>query len=323
MDTLKKTASIVGLSLAIAAGNTAHAGENLWLYAQGTDTRPDGSFEFKLKDTIRIDKDSGSYVFHDIRPEIEYGITDKLTVYGELMIFDHNYSGIEVGNDPVHESQENAGGSFDKTQYGGFEVGLKYNILSPYKDFMGLSIGLGYEDRDTYRLDGAEIDQKSWVVTIFTQKNFFDDKLNLVFMPKVEFERRTTPGADVIEDEISLEFALAASYRFRPNWNIGVEFRHQSDYLSVVEDGVRETNAKGEEIKPSKFFAGELQLGDQFQRGNYFGPSIHYAQQRWWATASLLYQVNGGGSSRAFNKGNRNFDEHEKYHVGLNFGYEF
>ena len=112
-----KTAGAIGLALAlplITAGNIASAGENLWLYAQGTDTRPDGSFEFKLKDTIRIGKGSGSYVFHDIRPELEYGITDKLTVSGEIMLFHHNYSGIEAGNDPVHETQEANGGSFKK-----------------------------------------------------------------------------------------------------------------------------------------------------------------------------------------------------------------
>lgn len=318
MTILNKTAGAIGLSLAlplITAGNIAYAGENLWLYAQGTDTRPEGSFEVKLKDTVRIGKGSGSYVFHDIRPELEYGITDKLTVSGEMMLFHHNYSGIEAGNDPVHETQEANGGSFKKMQYGGFEVSLKYNILSPYKDFMGLSVGLGYEDRDVYRLDGAEIDQHSWVITLYTQKNFLDDKLSFVFVPKVEFERRSTPGVE--EDEISLEFAIAASYRFRPNWNIGVEFRHQSDYLSVEEDGVYE-----EGVKPSKFYGGDFQLGDQFQRGNYFGPSLHYAEQRWWVTASVLMQVAGGGAE-AFNKGSRNYDEHEKYHVGLNFGYEF
>jgi len=322
MTSLKKNMATISLALPLLlAGNIASAGENLWLYAQGTDTRPDGSFEFKLKDTIRIDKDSGSYVFHDIRPEIEYGITDKLTVGAELMLFHHNYSGIEEGNDPVRETQEAHGGSFKKMQYGGFELAMKYNILSPYKDFMGLSVGLGYEDRDVYRLDGAEIDQRSYTVTLFMQKNFLDDKLNFVFMPKIEFERRKPaekhPETRVLEEEIALEFAAAVSYRFRPNWNIGLEFRHQSDYLSVDEDGEFE-----EGIKPSSFDFGDFQLGDQFQRGNYFGPSIHYAQQRWWATASLLYQVSGGGSN-SFHHGGKNWDEHEKYHVGFNFGYEF
>lgn len=315
MHPLKKIALLIGLSMVLTIGNNAYAGENLWLYAKGTDTRPKGSFEIKLADIIRIDKDSGSYVFHDIRPEIEYGVTDRLTIGAEIMIFSHDYSGIEVGNDPVYETQENNGGSVNKTQYAGFELALKYNIFSPYKDFMGLSIGFNYENRDIYRLDSAEINQHSYVVTLYTQKNFLDDKLNLVFVPKIEFERRRTPG--VLEEEISLEFAIGASYRFQPRWNIGVEFRHQSDYLSVNENGEYE-----EGVKPSHFDFSHFQLGDQFQNGNYLGPSLHYAQQAWWATASILFQVAGGGSN-AFNKGNKNFDEHEKYHVGINFGYEF
>ena len=62
------------MAAAIATATfTASAGENLWVYAKGTDTRPAGSYEFKIADTIRLDKNAGDhYTFHDIRPEIEY-----------------------------------------------------------------------------------------------------------------------------------------------------------------------------------------------------------------------------------------------------------
>ena len=55
------------LAAGLAAGPVM-AEENLWVYTKGTDTRPKGSFEFKLSDTIRVGKHSGDYVFHDIRP---------------------------------------------------------------------------------------------------------------------------------------------------------------------------------------------------------------------------------------------------------------
>lgn len=61
------------------------AGENQWLYTKGTNSRPQGSFEFKLSDMVKVGKNSGDYVTHDIRPEIEYGITDKLSVSAELV----------------------------------------------------------------------------------------------------------------------------------------------------------------------------------------------------------------------------------------------
>ena len=82
---------------AIAAGaammlSSASAEENLWIYAKGTDTRPQGSVELKLGVVSRFGKVDADYLFNDIRPEIEYGITNRLTVGAELLIFHHDYS---------------------------------------------------------------------------------------------------------------------------------------------------------------------------------------------------------------------------------------
>ncbi|MCG8379299.1 MAG: hypothetical protein MI865_07480 [Proteobacteria bacterium] len=307
--------SVGALILVAQFFQIAHAGENLWVYTRGTDTRPKGTYEAKLNYIARIDKDSGSYAFHDIRPEIEYGFTNKFTMSGALLIFHHDFSGIEVGNDPVHETQEANGGSVNQTVVGGFEIKAKYNILSPYKDFMGLSVGLAYERRNNYRLDGADIDQDSIVPQIFLQKNFLDDTLVFAVLGKMELERRVTPG--VLEEEIAFEVAAGVSYRVAPKWYVGFEFRHQSDYLCVEEDGIPEA---GVECSEFDFF--DWNVGDQFQNGNYVGPSIHYAEQKWFATLGVVYQIFGGGDN-AFNKGNRNFDEHEKYHVGFHLGYNF
>ena len=40
-------------------------------------------------------------------------------------------------------------------------------------------------------------------------------------------------------------------------------------------------------------------------------------------TGGVLWQVRGGGSPFSYSRNHRNFDEHEKVHVGLVFGYEF
>lgn len=289
------------------------AGENQWLYAKGTDTRPQGSFEFKLRDTIKVGKNSGDYVAHDIRSEIEYGITDSLTVSAGLMYADHNYSLNNSENDPMFSTQGGAGERFNKSQFAGYEVALKYNILSPYKDFMGLSVGLAYEHKDVYRLDGADIDQDAIVTTLYFQKDFLDDTLIFVVNPKAEFERRKSPG--VLEEEISLELMAAVSYRFMPRWTVGLEYRTQSDYLSVQENGEFEDG-----VQRSSFDLTDFRLGDRFQSGQYIGPTMHYATQRWWATGGVLFQFQGGGG---FSEGGKNYDEHEKYHAGVSFGYEF
>jgi hypothetical protein len=293
----------------------AQAGENLWVYARGTDTRPEGTWEAKINYIGRYDKDSGDYAFHDIRPEVEYGVTDKLTVSGALLLFHHDFSGIEAGNDPVHETQEASGGSVNDTSLGGWELKAKYNILSPYKDIIGLTLGFAWERRLIYRLDGASIDQNSFVPQIYLQKTFLDDTLVFGVLGKMELERRVTPG--VLEEEIAFDIAAGVSYRIAPKWNVGFEFRHQSDYLCVEENGIPEVG-----VKCSEYDFGDFQIGDQFQNGNYVGPSIHYAEQKWFATAGFLYQIFGGGDN-AFNKSGKNFDEHEKLHLGLHFGYNW
>tara|TARA_R110002096_G_scaffold199271_17_gene383135 strand:- start:6396 stop:7385 length:990 start_codon:yes stop_codon:yes gene_type:complete len=302
-------------ALLISLGLTSvQADENLWIYAQGTDTRPQGSWELKFMDVARLGKDSGSYEFHDFRPEIEYGVTDRLTLGVEGIFFHHDYDNVEWA--PMVDTQGGPGGSFNKSQFGGVEVAAKYNILSPYKDPVGLSVGFAYEYRDAYRLDGAAIDQHSLVPQIFLQKNWLDDTLTLAFKGKMELEKRKSPG--VLEEEIAFDLAMGLSYRIAPKWFVGIETRWQSDFLSPEEDG------NPPEGRPSSWDWGEFQLGDQFQHGLYVGPSVHYAEEGWWATLGALWQVSGwsaDGSGAARN--NRNWDEHERLHIGVIVGFEF
>lgn len=294
------------------------AEENLWVYTQGTDTRPKGSFEVKFNNISRLDKDSGDYSFHDMRPQIEYGVTDKLTVAGSIILFHHDYDGIEVGNDPVHETQEANGGSVSEFNYGGFQLFTKYNILSPYKDWMGLSIGIGYEKRNRYRLDGAKINQDSYTPQLFLQKNFLDDTLVVAFRGIMEFERRKSGGDTVLEEEIAFDVSMGISYRFAPKWFVGFEFRSQSDYLCVQENGVQES---GKHCSSWDF--SNPKLGSQFQHGEYIGPSIHYGEERWYVTTGVLYQIVGGGAKESFSRDGKNYDEHEKWHLGFSVGYNF
>ena len=295
---------------------TAAADENLWLYAKGADTLPKGRIELKLGTIARLGKIDSDYTFLDIRPEIEYGLTDKLTIKAELILFHHNYSTTNPDLQPYFDTQGGEGGSFKNTAIGGYELGLKYNVFSAYKDIFGLALGLAFDHRGKYRLDGAEISQNSVEVTAYFQKNFLDDTLVFAFTPKIEFENRTSPG--VVEEEIALDISVGVSYRVAPRWFIGLEYRHQSDYLNPEEDGVFDPD-----LKRSKFGLNGFQFGTQHQNGNYFGPTVHYAAKDWWVTAGALFQFAGGGSVNAFNANGKNYDEHETAHVGLTFGYEF
>ncbi len=304
-------ALLAGLLLSSPA---LHADENLWLYTRGVETRPDGTWEFKLMDTSRIGKKQGDYYFNDIRAELEYGLTDRLTLTGDVLLFDHHYS--DVPWSPLVDTQGGPGGSFDDTQYAGYDIGFKYNILSPFKDPIGLAVGFAYEDRRVYRLDGAKIDQYSLVPKLYVQKNFLDNTLIWSFSGKMELERRKSPG--VLEEEIAFDLATGLSYRISPKWFIGLESRFQSDFLTPIEDGVEP------EGKTSNWDWDSFRLGDQFQYGLYVGPSVHYAGKNWWATVGALWQVKGWSADGAAASSNgKNWDEHEQLHVGVILGWEF
>ena len=308
----RHTSKLLALFLTIT--NPAMADENLWIYTRGVETRPANSWELKLANISRIDKNSGDYIFNEIKPEIEYGVTDRLTIAASAIIFDHHYRDVEWA--PMVDTQGGPGGSFDKTQLGGIETGLKYNILSPFKDFIGLSLGFIYEHRQAYRLDGARINQDSYVPVLYLQKNWFDDTLVWAFRGKMELERRKSPG--VLEEEIAFDLASGISYRIARNWFIGVEARWQSDFLSPEIDG------NPPEGRPSSWDFGNFQLGDQFQQAYYVGPSVHYSQKNWWVTVGALWQVWGWSADgpAASNQG-KDWDEHERVHVGFIVGFEF
>ena len=109
----------------------ALADENLWLYAQGADTRPKDTWELKLGDLSRIDKGSGNYIYNEARPEIEYGITDRLTLGAKLIIMDHHYSVDDPELNPMFETQGGDGGEFlsSSIEVGGRRCGRRATAL--------------------------------------------------------------------------------------------------------------------------------------------------------------------------------------------------
>lgn len=315
-------------AFAIGWSGAAWPDENLWVYARGVDTRPEGSWEIKFQDIIKYGKEDGDYISHEIRPSAEYGITNRFTVGAEFILFHHDYEVYSEDLQPYWDTQGGEGGSFNELSFGGYEFEFKYNILSPYlrDDGIGLSVGAGWEHRETYRLDGADIDQDTIVLYGYLQKNLLDDTLVFAFTPKVELEKRTSGSGEdfVLEEEIGFDFSVAVSYRFAPKWYAGLEYRHQSDYLVpqvIGEDG----GLVYEEphLKPTNIDLFFPEVGDQFQHGNYFGPTIHYGEEKWWATVGMLFQFAGGGREGSYNVGGKNYDEHEDIHFSLAVGFNF
>ena len=312
---LKRNLVTVAMVLGtLSAPSIAHADESLWIYTTGAETLPGGETEIKISDVLRTGKADSDYDFHDIRLEVEHGVTDRLTIFGELVVYDHDFSTTNPDLQPFFDTQGGAGGRVNETNLAGYEVGLKYNLTSPYSNPVGVALSLSWEHRDHYRLDGSDIDQNSIDVQAHFQANFLDDTLTVAFSPKIEYETRNSPG--ILEREISLDIAAGVSYRLAPRFNVGVEFRHQSDYLSPFDTVAQEFVDPTQ--RPSHF---PFDFGSQYQNGNYIGPTIHYSVERMWATLGILWQVSGGGST-AFNRNGLNVDEHERMHVGLILGFE-
>lgn len=313
--------AILALAAVATFSSSAFADEYFWLYARGAETLPKGEFELIGEAINRRGKDSGSYSFWDVRPELEYGITDKLTVKAEAAFFRHDYKNVEWA--PLDENPD-----YSATKYAGYELTFKYNILSPYKDSIGLAVGMGYERRVRYRIDGAAIDQDAFVPAIYLQKNFLENTLVFSWSTKLELERRKSPG--VLEEELSIDSAFGVAYRFAPNWYVGGELRYQSDFLNPQlydEAGQPGFDDKGFELGygRSNFDLGDFRIGSQYQYGTYIGPSIHYGARHWWLTASALYQIKGGGDERRNPSiyDGHNWDEHERFHFGVVFGRPF
>ena len=292
-------AAIALAAIALLAART-RADENLWVYTRGAETLPKGRGEIYFQNLFKIGKNTGHYLAWDIQPELEYGLTDRLTLQLETTTFYHNFGNVPF--DPYTGIHRN------KTTFGGFDVALKYMILSPYKDAFGLAVGLDYEKRYAYRLDGSPTSQDTFEPIIYLQKNFLDDTLIVAAKGLLEFERRLfKDGSGTLEEEIAFDVAVGISYRFAPNWYIGLEARAQADFLEASFNNPNSLN-----------------WGRNFQRGIYVGPSIHYGGKSFWATLGVLTQVYGGpDKGTPDSDSSKNWDEHERLHVGLTVGYNF
>jgi hypothetical protein len=101
------------------------------------------------------------------------------------------------------------------------------------------------------------------------QKNFRDDTLVVAANLWAELEHRpaATPGPAVRAKVTTLEADLGASWRFRPNWSVGLEYRRHAEYAGYGFSG------------PSQFVA------------DYAGPTLHYGGRRCFATLTLMRQL--------------------------------
>jgi hypothetical protein len=292
-----KRSLIAGLLL--AALSPAHADENLLGYTTGAETLPKGASEAYFWVTQRSDKGSGHYSAQDYKVELEHGFTNRFT--GSISLHGLGIDTHDLIIDGYLPKNERYG---FKTS--GIQFGFKYNILSPVKDGLGLSLNIEpsyfWEDphsgqaKDSYKLESQ----------LLLQKNFLDD--TLVWVGNLGFEgtyATRDPIADLPADfdwpttpemEIELSAKTGLSYRFAPNWFVGGEVVYQTEF--------------------------ETEVGQE--RWSVFaGPSLHFGGKQWWATLTWLPQLAGGGETYPGQPDNLHLIEKTKQEIRLKLGYNF
>ena len=144
----------------------------------------------------------------------------------------------------------------DTTKFTGFNAEFIYQVLNPFTDPFGFAL---------YAEPSIGDGERALEFKLLFQKNFLEDRLifatNFIF----ELEWEHEDEEDEWEREAAFEINIGLAYRVAPGWMAGVEFINENGYEGHFEHA-----------ETSSF---------------YFGPTIHYATQNWWATLGFYKQL--------------------------------
>jgi hypothetical protein len=276
----------------------ARADEALFGYLYTTDSLPAGHWEYEQIQTLREGKARGSYTSLDLRNELEYGVTDR---FSASLYLNSSYIYTKNVYDPEDVSQNLP----DQNDFGinGVSVELKYRLLSPYLDPVGFSIYAEPEIEIRDAQAGASEIERAIELRAILQKNFLDDTLIAAGNLMLEPEWELADGARA--RELWAELTFGVSYRFMPNWYVGLEFRNHREFP-------------------------DMDLGQQEHSAFFVGPNVHYGSEKWWATLTFLPQIYGhpqdlgrGGDGVEIADSRLHLGQHEVFETRLKFGINF
>jgi hypothetical protein len=288
-----------------ATSMLVQADENIFGYVKGAEVIPEGAWEFDQTLTYRDDKKVGSYHAWDSKTEIEYGVTNKFNAGLYVQAQSVNTKGIVV--DAYIPGDENSG-----LKLSGVGAEFKYMFLSPAKDDFGLAgyMDLNYKSYDQH--SGLKKDSYSVELQMIAQKYFMEGQM--VWAGNVGLETTYAKRASLsssrlaslpadfdwpTENEMEAELIAGTglSYRFAPNWSLGVETLYESEYETEV---------------------------SQERWSVFAGPTLHYGGEYGWATLTWFHQLKGGGNpDDAQLDSDLQLIERTKDEIRLKFGYDF
>jgi hypothetical protein len=274
------------------------ADENLLGYTIGAETLPQGKSEAYVWITDYQGKRRGSYSAQQFRLEGEYGITNSLSGSVYLNGYRHRYDCGTAGCAGPLDAPEITG-SRHSTQFSGVSFELKKMLASPYKDDLGVALygEVSYDTVDAITGEkgrGWELESK-----LILQKPYLDGQLQWLTNLELEAETWRPDAGGGTEVAIAPRLRSGVSYRFAPNWSLGVEGWIDAELLRP---------AGG---------SWEFDHWDLFA-----GPSIHYGGKRWWATFTWAEQLRGSNEAEG-NRAGLHLADHAKRELRLKVGYNF
>lgn len=286
------------LAAASICGPHLQAGEQIFGYIHSAEPLPRGAWELYSTLTSRFDKGQGEYEAYNLDFELEYGVTDRFSVFGGIQTQSLDTSGLIIdGYLPEEKSQSGVTG---------LEFGTLYNILKPALDGFGLSIanGLDYSWLDVH--SGQDKDTLSYESRLIIQKYFMEGQMVLGgdFGIEATWARRgEIPGLNPAiewptdpEMEVELQAGTGLSYRFAPNWYASIEALYETEF--------------------------ETEVGQE-RWSLFMGPSIHYANKGMWVTLGWMPQLAGGGETYPGQTGDLHLIEKTAQEIRLKVGFNF
>lgn len=298
----KKFFHVFGTASFCFLATTVQAGEGIFGYVYSLDTQPRGKFEFEQRIDVTHGQATGSYNLGQYRSELEYGLTDDIQIAGYLNAYSiqakNNYTNPEMCENKipctagfgVPTSAHDKGG-YNKFEVDGASMELVWRILNPVTSPVGVGL---YVEPTLGRFE----DSLEW--RLLLQSNYLDDRLifalNFLYEPEKE-----KYDSEVIRNSMG-DILYGVSYRFAPNWSGGIEGRFHTDHDGYYFD-------------------------KHTQTANFIGPTLHYADKNWWATATWRYQIDG----KCYNDGTADCqpgydlvsDNHGRNQFMLKFGIPF
>jgi hypothetical protein len=204
--TLTKTLAFV--LIATAAALNANADERRFTYTYEPEVLPKGGLEFEQWVTVRSQRTSAGEVNQenfnrfDVREELEYGVTDRLTLGLYLNGKHESYRDTKTGTDEA------------ELEFEGISLEGRYMVLNPADNPIGLTLYL----EPTFAGHEAEIEQK-----IIIGQRHGDWKWAFNVIHATEWEE------NFHEHEGELEFTAALGRDFN-NWTVGIEARNANAF---------------------------------------------------------------------------------------------